>query len=141
MESLASGKEIEIKTKVPIDSMAYFDNNFIETILRNLLTNSIKYTNNGGRIEVGITNGELAEHSMLTVYIQDSGIGMPHETIEKLFKIDQYITTPGTNQEKGTGLGLILCKEFVDKHGGKIWAESELGNGSTFYFTLPKYKV
>ena len=64
---------------------------------------------------------------------------MSQETIDKLFRIDTQVTTPGTNHETGTGLGLILCKEFVEKHGGKIWAESEIGKGSAFYFTIKNY--
>ena len=74
----------------------------------------------------------------LIIYIKDSGIGMPESTINKLFKIDEKISRPGTEGESSTGLGLLLCKEYIDKHNGKIWAESEINKGSTFFVSLPK---
>jgi signal transduction histidine kinase len=77
------------------------------------------------------------ENENLEISISDTGIGMEQETIEKLFKIESSFTTRGTENEKGSGLGLLLCKEFIEKHQGKIWAESEIGKGSKFIFTLP----
>ena len=72
-----------------------------------------------------------------TMWVKDNGIGIPEKQLNKLFKVDQNVTTPGTNDELGTGLGLILCKDFIDKNKGEIWAESEEGKGTVFYFTLP----
>ncbi|MCW8850966.1 MAG: ATP-binding protein, partial [Melioribacteraceae bacterium] len=74
---------------------------------------------------------------MLQISIEDTGVGMSDQILSKLFKIDEHVTTKGTEKEKGTGLGLILCKEFIEKHGGRIWAESILGEGSKFKFTIP----
>ena len=78
-----------------------------------------------------------SDEGYLTVFIKDTGVGMPQDKIDKLFKIDENVSSEGTNNEKGTGLGLILCKEFIDKHSGRIWIESEEGNGTTFFFTVP----
>jgi two-component system sensor histidine kinase/response regulator len=79
----------------------------------------------------------LTSQSMLEISVEDTGVGMTEEIMSKLFKIDEHVTTRGTEKEKGTGIGLILCKEFIEKHGGKIWVESKEGNGSKFKFTLP----
>ena len=106
----------------------------INTILRNLLANAIKFTPQLGKIFVSLAkNDEFYE-----VSIKDNGIGIAEENIHKLFRIDSKFTTLGTEKERGTGLGLILCKEFVEKHGGRIWAKSELGKGSTFIFSLKR---
>ena len=101
--------------------------------MRNLISNAIKFTKPGGNIIVK-TN---AEHEYCTITIEDNGCGIPSGDIEKIFSIGDHISTNGTNDEKGSGLGLILCKEFVNKNGGKIWAESEVKVGSKFNFTLP----
>jgi len=105
----------------------------IKTILRNLVSNALKFTNNGGTINV--SSEENSEN--VTISISDNGVGIKPENITKLFNISEVITTKGTAEETGTGLGLLLCKEFVEKHGGKIWVESEVGKGSEFKFTLP----
>ncbi len=99
-----------------------------------MLSNAIKFTYNGGEVSVSCS----CEDKYHIISVTDTGIGMTLETINKLFRIDINVTNHGTNGEEGTGLGLILCKEFVEKHGGKIWVESEIGRGSTFYFTIPK---
>jgi PAS domain S-box-containing protein len=109
------------------------DENMLKIVIRNLLANSIKFTNRGGQID--IRTEQTA--SYLTVTISDNGVGIAPERVNNLFEISQRITTPGTANEKGTGLGLLLCKEFVEKHQGKIWVESILGKGSHFKFTLP----
>jgi PAS domain S-box-containing protein len=111
----------------------YADPNLTKTILRNLLSNAIKYTGTGG----SVTISSKEDNNMIEVSVSDTGVGMPHEALEKLFRIDTKYSTPGTAKEAGTGLGLILCKEFVEKQGGKIWVNSETGKGSTFTFTLP----
>lgn len=114
----------------------FADKNMVRTILRNLVSNAIKYTPTEGRVEAGIkTAGLWAE-----VYVRDSGIGMPPEMQERLFHPDLTFSTSGTANEKGTGLGLILCKEFVEKNGGNIVVKSLQGNGSLFSFTLPLSK-
>ena len=105
----------------------------LKTILRNLVQNAIKFTNSGGTVDVCV-----AKQQNYTVFIvTDNGVGMSEETRNNIFKLDTTVIKNGTNHERGSGLGLILCKEFVEKHGGKIWAESEVGKGSKFKFTLP----
>jgi len=105
----------------------------VATILRNLISNAIKYTNKGGTVSINISQNE----EEVVVEVTDDGLGIPEDNLDKLFLINHNLATIGTNHEKGTGLGLILCKEFVEKHGGKIGAESGVGKGSKFYFTLP----
>jgi signal transduction histidine kinase len=107
----------------------------VKTILRNLINNAIKYTNING--EIVINACELKK--FVEVTIKDNGVGISNENIKKLFKVDTFHSTPGTQNEKGTGLGLLLCKEFVELHGGAIRIESETGKGSLFAFTLPHY--
>jgi len=109
------------------------DKNMIDTIVRNLLTNAIKFTNKNGEIKVKMHKGP----KKAVVSITDSGIGIPDDIKERLFKTNGKVTQKGTEDEMGTGLGLLLCSEFVKKHRGEIWVESELGKGSTFKFTLP----
>ncbi len=111
------------------------DENMIKTVLRNLLSNAIKFTNPGGEINVRTQQTP----STLTVIISDNGVGMTPEAADNLFQMSRIITTAGTANEKGTGLGLLLCKEFIEKHGGNIWVESVPGKGSEFKFTLPMF--
>nr|HPI20545.1 HAMP domain-containing sensor histidine kinase [Candidatus Kapabacteria bacterium]HPO63628.1 HAMP domain-containing sensor histidine kinase [Candidatus Kapabacteria bacterium] len=138
---VAQDKDITIYTNISKDIIANYDNYFVDTILRNLLTNAIKFTHKGGTIEVGakklLSNGLNQSENFIEIYIKDNGVGMSKDIMDKLFKIDQNVTMPGTAKEKGTGIGLILSKEFVEKHGGRIWVESEIGMGSIFHFTLP----
>ena len=116
------------------DVIAFADSNTFNLVVRNLITNAIKFTNEGGKIEIGAKE----KGPDWLIYVKDSGIGMSKQVIEILFDKTAPYTTRGTANEKGTGLGLILCKEFVEKNGGKIWVESEEGLGSTFWFTLPR---
>jgi signal transduction histidine kinase len=117
--------------------IVFADPNMIKTILRNLISNAIKFTNSNGKIDVtALQNGNFIE-----IAVSDNGVGMNEETRNKLFMLETNETTIGTSNEKGSGLGLILCKEFVEKHGGKIWVESELGKGSVFKFKLPLNKL
>lgn len=134
----AEAKNIRIEGKVDKDLICFGDKNMASTILRNLLSNAIKFTSIGGviRITAKKTDNNFVEFSVI-----DNGIGIPPENINKLFRIDVNVTTLGTTAEKGTGLGLILCKEFTEKNGGKIHVESELGKGSTFIFTFPVGKA
>ncbi len=102
--------------------------------MRNLLSNSLKFTPAGGQVNV---TAKLEEDNWIEVSIQDSGIGMTQEYMDNLFRIDVDTKRQGTQGEQSTGLGLLLCKEFVEMHKGRIWVESEVGIGSTFYFTVP----
>jgi len=110
------------------------DENMLKTILRNLISNAIKFTNLGGNIDIYA----VPDHNRIEITIADNGLGLDEKTRKKLFRLETSFTTNGTTNEKGSGLGLILCKEFVEKQGGEIWVESELGIGSEFKFTLPK---
>jgi two-component system sensor histidine kinase/response regulator len=138
--SLVSGnaynKNISIETDLVKDDFVYADIFMVSTILRNLLTNAIKFTNKNGKIIVSAKK----KKGFLEISISDTGVGIAPMNLEKVFKIDFKLSSLGTNKEKGTGLGLILCKEFVEKQGGMIWVESELGKGSVFTFTLAATK-
>ena len=107
----------------------------LKTVLRNLVSNAIKFTHTGGRVIIDAE--EKNEHIIISV--ADDGIGIQPEKLTRLFDISHRQTTTGTAEETGTGLGLILCKEFVEKNGGKIWVESEYGKGSDFKFTMPAF--
>jgi signal transduction histidine kinase len=134
IKSQALEKSIKITVSDFEPCMMFGDKNMINTILRNLMSNAIKFTYICGQIHVNLINhGDHYEISL-----KDSGIGISKENINKLFQLDSKFRANGTSDEKGTGLGLILCKEFVEKHGGKIWVESEINKGSEFKFTLPK---
>jgi two-component system, sensor histidine kinase LadS len=130
-------KKITI-TKAGFDAplTAHIDPNMIRSVLRNLLTNAIKFTSQGGNIAVRTTSDEKFQ----IISITDTGVGIPESHRSRIFTLDSIITK-GTKQEAGTGLGLILCKEFVEKNKGNIWFESEEGFGTTFYFSLPKFQV
>jgi signal transduction histidine kinase len=127
-------KETLLENEVPASTFVKADLNTINLILRNLILNGIKFTENGGRIRVSATEQE----GQVKVAIADNGVGIAPEVQKILFDKTSGYSTRGTANEKGTGLGLILCKEFVEKNGGRIWLESEPGKGSTFYFTLNK---
>ena len=129
----ARQKNITIRMDIADDITAYFDRNMVSTILRNLVSNATKFTPLGETIT--ISAGKQGD--FLAVSVTDTGIGMTAEDLRSLFRIDVHPTRIGTGKEKGTGLGLILCKEFVERHGGTITARSEPKKGSTFIFTLP----
>jgi len=130
----ANNKNIIINT-IEVENITVFaDVNMLNTILRNLVSNAIKFTNKGGIITIKAQQN----NSKVTISVSDDGIGISPQIMSKLFDITQVYSTTGTANEKGTGLGILLCKEFVEKHGGKIWVESELGKGTIFRFTLPK---
>lgn len=129
----AAQKGITIVKNIENHILVKVDNNSIKTIIRNLFNNAIKYTPNGGLVKFNaIRNGNSVE-----VSITDTGIGMSQKTISKLFKIEESQSRLGTNNESGTGLGLILCKDIIAKNNGKIWVESEPGKGSVFKFSIP----
>jgi len=130
--SQAKSKNIEISSKVDSNLQIFADRNMMNTILRNLLSNAIKFTSRNGNVWLSATlKDEYFEFS-----IKDSGVGICKETVEKLFNISEKVTREGTENESGTGLGLLLCKEFIEKHKGKIWVESTEGVGTTFFFTI-----
>ena len=134
-KSSASNKDISISMTVPPNTMAFADENMTKTVLRNLLSNAIKFTRPGGKVNISATRtGNYVE-----ICVADNGIGISKENQKKLFKIDEQFKSYGTANEQGSGLGLLLCKEFVEKNGGTIWVESKYGMGSKFKFTLPGY--
>ena len=129
----ADAKKITIDYS-PSDGITVFaDFDMLKTVLRNLVSNAIKFTNNHGAINISAYENS----GNVIISVSDNGTGISPDNLKKLFDISQVFSTKGTAKETGTGLGLILCKEFVEKHGGKIWVESEYGKGSIFRFTLP----
>jgi signal transduction histidine kinase len=133
MES-ASKKGIEFNIKIPDDLTVIADGNMLGSILRNLTTNAVKYTPKGG--EISLSAKPIGENQA-EISVCDNGIGMSKELMDKLFHLDEHSSRKGTDGEASTGLGLIICKDFVNKNGGIIRVESEVGEGSTFSFTLP----
>ena len=133
LRASAANKNIELCSTIPFDLKVYADTDMLNTVVRNLLSNAIKFTDKGGKVTVHAK----PENNDVLVVVKDNGTGIPAENMEKLFRLDIVYRTSGTEEEKGTGLGLILCKEFIEKHGGKIWVESIEGEGSEFKFTLP----
>lgn len=131
--NIANSKDIQLKSLLPESMIVFSDKNIVQTVLRNLVSNAIKFTPSQGSIEIGIEK----KQNELLICVSDTGIGIAKEDLGKLFRINEDISKIGNSTEKGTGLGLILCKEMVEKIGGKINAESEQNKGSKFYFTLP----
>jgi signal transduction histidine kinase len=132
-EETFKNKGIKIKYNIPKNSTVFADKNMLLTILRNLISNAIKFTPNGKKIQISVVQNN-DEH---VVTIKDEGVGINPENLTKIFKEAEHVSTYGTSGEKGTGLGLLLCKDFITKHNGKIWVESELNKGSAVSFTLP----
>ena len=132
-EPIANSKNINLQTSPEVHFPVLADREMLKTTLRNLMTNALKYTYSGGTVT--ITTQKNEEYLQFTV--SDTGIGIPAEYLDRLFEIDCNLSQEGTGKEKGTGLGLILCKEFVEKQDGTIWVESEEGKGSDFHFTIP----
>ncbi|MFH0755992.1 MAG: PAS domain S-box protein [Bacteroidota bacterium] len=127
-------KGIELKREGAADHEIFADRKMIHTVLRNLVSNALKFTRTGGSVHIGWKDsGKEFEFC-----ISDTGVGIPAENLGKLFIIAENTSTHGTENERGTGLGLLLCKEFVEKNAGRIWVRSEPGNGSEFYFSIPK---
>jgi signal transduction histidine kinase/Tfp pilus assembly protein PilF len=129
----AREKEVAFDSRIPADMIVWADRNMLNAVLRNLLSNALKYTGAGGSVwvDAAYRNGSVE------VSVTDTGVGIPDSEKQKLFRVDFPYSTYGTRDEKGSGLGLLLCREFVDKLGGDIWFESETGKGSCFRFTLP----
>ncbi len=137
IENIASKKEIKIENTIVEKTEIFADENMISTIFRNLLTNAIKFTHKGGKISIFIKQ----KAKKIEISIQDNGIGISAEIQKQLFKIDKQISTQGTENELGTGLGLVLCKDFIKKNGGEIFVKSEVDKGSIFTFSLPKIDI
>ena len=129
----ADKKEIEIGFEISEDCKVFADKYMLGTIFRNLVANAIKFSPRGGKISV---MAKQMPGSSVEMSIRDTGIGMNEKMVENLFRLDELTNRKGTEGEPTTGLGLIICKEFIEKHGGKIWVESEDGRGSIFYFTI-----
>lgn len=131
----AKEKGLTIINEVVPDIKIKADKSMIQTVIRNIVNNAVKFTPTGGSISI---TAENLDNDMVKISIKDTGIGMSEEDREKLFKLDSHHTSIGTEGESGTGLGLIICKEMVEKNNGEIWVESEPGKGSIFYFTVPE---
>ncbi len=133
LNDIAEQKSIQIASTLTPSIQVNADKEMINTVMRNLISNAIKFTQPEGKITISAVD----KRNELTVSVSDTGVGISNDRIEKLFNISNVYSTSGTQKEKGTGLGLILCKEFINKNNGKIWVESETGIGTTFYFSLP----
>lgn len=137
LEPTAVQKEILLSNTIPPDYWVQADRLMLETILRNLLGNAFKFTPRGGRVTVTGKNGLDSQPGWLKVAVHDSGVGMSQTDLDKLFRLDTNHTSPGTEKEKGSGLGLMICKEMVERNGGHLSVKSELGQGTTVEFTVP----
>ncbi len=133
LQESADLKKIKISCFEMETTVLNVDMDMVKTIMRNLISNALKFTNENGQIDIYSEKGE----NKATITVSDNGVGIDQKTIAKLWDFSELHTTTGTANEKGTGFGLSLCKEFVEKHGGEIWAESEIGRGSKFKFTMP----
>jgi len=129
-------KEIRLKNNVPPDTVVYADEAMVTTVIRNLISNAIKFTHRGGTISVAVKSTEKT----VQLEIKDTGVGIPSDKIPQLFQPNENQSSVGTEGEKGTGLGLIICKDFIEKNRGKIWVESEEYAGTTFFISLPAQK-
>jgi len=130
----ANNKGIELTCDIQEKMEAFTDSHILQTVMRNLVSNAIKFTPEGGKV---ILSAKVDDDKNIEISIRDTGIGMNKAMVDNLFRVDVKTNRLGTNNEPSSGLGLLLCKEFIEKYGGKLWVESEEGKGSTFYFTIP----
>ena len=130
---LAEQKQIQLSAEIPGRLVVFADPVMLETILRNLISNAIKFTHENGWVKTNVKEGA----ARVEICVEDNGVGISPGDLGNLFRIDSKVKRKGTKQEDGTGLGLVICSEFVKKNGGTIWAESQPGKGSRFYFTVP----
>lgn len=139
LQGAAKQKQITLKQTIDESIVAEADKDMIDLVIRNLTSNALKFTPEGGQITLSAQNvpSDDKDGNWIEININDTGVGISQEDLDLLFKLEHHHTTPGTAQEQGTGLGLILCREMVEKNGGKIWIESEVGQGTTVKFTLP----
>lgn len=133
IQLFTSQKQININSLVLSNEKVFADKNMVKSILRNLLTNAIKYSHKHGNIDVSTKKN----NGFFEISIKDFGVGMKNEMANTLFSTGNHVSIKGTGNESGSGFGLLLCKEFIDIHKGKIWIISKLGEGSEFKFTLP----
>jgi len=143
LKDSADTKKIKLINSIDKETLINGDRNLVSAVFRNLVSNAIKFSHQNGSVEIGICKDSIIagmeiRAEEICVYIKDYGVGIAEKDLEKLFKISEHHTTRGTSDESGTGLGLILCKEFIEVHRGRIWAESQENIGSTFYFTLQR---
>ena len=137
VSSLAEKKGLVIDKKVQEGlPEIYVDRDKLTQVITNLLGNAIKFTDNDGLITVSAA----VDEDRVQVAVADNGIGIPEDELDKIFMKFHQVDSSATRKKGGTGLGLAICKEIIEHHGGKIWVESQLGEGSTFYFTVPRYK-
>lgn len=132
-DETAKQKNISILKSIKLSKPILADRNMLFTVVRNLISNAIKYSNIDGIINITVEENK----GVLDVSVSDNGVGIEYERIQKLFQLNEIYSTLGTEREKGTGLGLILCKEFIEKHNGKIWVESTINKGSVINFSIP----
>lgn len=133
----ADQKSIDIENQLPKALQVYADKEMISTVIRNLISNALKFTQTGGKVSISA----LSKANEVIITVSDNGVGIPEDRIDKLFVISESYSTPGTHKEKGTGLGLILCNEFMKKNQGEIWVESNYDFGSTFHISLPSKQM
>ncbi len=136
-QNMAKQKGVRLINRALPETTVVADTKMITTVMRNLISNAIKFSNEGGQI---VISSQIVNDSFVEIAIADTGLGIDEDGQKKLFRIDREYQRKGTGGENGTGLGLILCKEFVERNGGKIWVESEEGKGSIFRFRLPGFK-
>jgi signal transduction histidine kinase len=134
LERRSEQKGIELNNTVKDNVRAYGDEKMINSVLLNLISNAIKFTRRNGKVTISVNK---TEDQMIEISVSDTGVGMQENLVEKLFTVGEKIRSEGTDGELSTGLGLLICKEFIEKHNGKIWATSRPEAGSTFYFTIP----
>jgi len=137
LRQTAREKKIELTSAIDHKMFVYADEDMLNTVIRNLLSNALKYTYEKGKVTIFAKEAD----DFIEVSVRDTGMGIEPEDLKNLFRIDIAKVRPGTENEKGTGLGLIICKEFIEKNGGQIRAESTPKKGSTFYFTIPRAKI
>lgn len=133
LNSSAILKNITLDYSLSNNIVVVADHNMLKSVVRNLVSNGIKFTNRGGRVFINT----VTKQSLVEITVSDNGVGIDEETCDKLFRIDTTVLTTGTANERGSGFGLILCKEFVEHNGGKIWVKSKIRKGSKFKFTVP----
>jgi signal transduction histidine kinase len=133
IRQIAESKNIKIINKVKNGTHAEIDEDIMGFVVRNLLTNAVKFSYENSEVIIS----EKIENEILSLYVKDSGVGISENNLQKLFKIDENYTQKGTNNEYGSGLGLILCKEFINLHNGSLSVESELKKGSEFKISIP----
>ncbi|PWJ43797.1 sensor histidine kinase [Sediminitomix flava] len=136
LDSSFRNKKIQLSLQLSKENLVWVDKDSVKTVIRNLLSNALKFTPENGEVFIY----SYAKDDQILLAIQDNGVGIAKEYQDRIFKIDQKFTTKGTRDEKGSGFGLVLCKEFMEKNKGKIWLESEYGLGTTFFLSFPRYK-